>query len=310
MTSAMRAPVFAVGVMVALGVMPTPANAQDYPNHSITVVVPFPAGGPSDVVARIVADQMGRVLGQTLVIENVGGAGGTLGSGRVAAAAPDGYTLLAGSMGSHVAAPVLTPNIKYDSARDFMPIGPTAHSPAVIVARKDFPAKDLKEFVALLKSSGATLEAGPRRHRLVVAHGVPAVHLGDRRQAHARRLSRHRAGDERPDRRPCRFLLRAVGQRHRAGRSPARSRPMRCRPRQRLASLPDVPTAKEFGINYDEHLGRHLRAEGHAARDRGEARRRARQGARRRRRASSASTTSAARSRRSASAPRRRSTPT
>ena len=137
-----------------------PSCAQDYPSHSINVVVPFPAGGPSDVVARIVADQMGKVLGQTLVIENVGGAGGTLGSGRVAAAAPDGYTLLAGSMGSHVAAPVLTPNIKYDSARDFIPIGPTAHSPAVIVARKDFPAKDLKEFVALLKSGGATLKQG------------------------------------------------------------------------------------------------------------------------------------------------------
>src|SRR5205823_3539407 len=122
------------------------------------VVVPFPAGGPSDVVARIVVDQMGKVLGQTLMIENVGGAGGTLGSGRVASAAPDGYTLLAGSMGSHVAAPVLTPNVKYDSARDFVPIGPTAHSPAVIVARKNFPAKDLQEFVALLKSGGATLK--------------------------------------------------------------------------------------------------------------------------------------------------------
>ena len=73
---------------------------------------------------------------------------------RVAAAAPDGYTLLAGSMGSHVAAPVLTPNIKYDSERDFEPIGFTAHAPAVIVARKDFPAKDLREFVAYLKQNG------------------------------------------------------------------------------------------------------------------------------------------------------------
>ena len=120
-----------------------PAPAETYPSRTITVIVPFPAGGPSDVVARIVTEHMGRTLGQTLVIENVGGAGGTIGSGRVAAAAPDGYTLLAGSMGSHVAAPVLTPSIKYDPARDFIPIGPTAHSPAVIVARKDFPAKDL-----------------------------------------------------------------------------------------------------------------------------------------------------------------------
>ena len=94
MISPMRAPTFAVVVIAALCAVAPPAHAQDFPNHSVTVIVPFPAGGPSDVVARIVTDQMGKVLGQTLVIENVGGAGGTLGSGRVATAAPDGYTLL------------------------------------------------------------------------------------------------------------------------------------------------------------------------------------------------------------------------
>jgi len=138
--------------------MPLVAHAQSYPNRSITVVVPFPAGGPSDVVARIVTDRMGRTLGQQMVIENVAGAGGTLGSARVAAAQPDGYTLLAGSMGSHVAAPVLTPNVKYDSERDFEPIGLTAHAPAVIVARKDFPAENLNEFVAYLKENGEKLK--------------------------------------------------------------------------------------------------------------------------------------------------------
>ena len=129
------------------------AYGQTYPAKSITVVVPFPAGGPSDVVARIVTEHMSRTLRRQMVIENVGGAGGTLGSARVAAAQPDGYTLLAGSMGSHVAAPVLTPNVKYDSERDFEPIGLTAHSPAVIVARKDFPARDPKEFVSFLKQN-------------------------------------------------------------------------------------------------------------------------------------------------------------
>src|SRR5262249_59584449 len=92
---------------------PLSVHAQSYPSRPITVVVPFPAGGPSDVVARIVTEQMGKILGQTMVIENVGGAGGTIGSARVAAAAADGYTLLPGSMGSHVAAPGLTPNLKY-----------------------------------------------------------------------------------------------------------------------------------------------------------------------------------------------------
>jgi tripartite-type tricarboxylate transporter receptor subunit TctC len=129
-------------------------SRKSYPARPITVVVPFPAGGPSDVVARVVTDQMGKILGESLIIENVGGGGGTIGSARVAAAHPDGYTLLAGSMGSHVSAPVLTPNLKYDSERDFVPIGFTAQSPAVVVARKDFPAKDLREFVEYLKKNG------------------------------------------------------------------------------------------------------------------------------------------------------------
>ena len=109
---------FCVAVLGLCGI-PRAAHAQGYPTRPITLVVPFPAGGPSDVVARIVAEQMGKVLGQTLVIENVGGAGGTIGSARVASAAPDGYTLLAGSMGSHVSAPVLTPNVKYDFVARF-----------------------------------------------------------------------------------------------------------------------------------------------------------------------------------------------
>src|SRR4051794_5590190 len=141
-----------------LTIAATPASAQPYPSRPITVVVPFPAGGPSDVVARIVAEHMGKVLGQTMVIENVGGAGGTIGSGRVASASPDGYTLLAGSMGSHVSAPVLTPNVKYDSLRDFEPIGFTAHAPAVIVARKGFPADDLRAFIANLKENGEAVK--------------------------------------------------------------------------------------------------------------------------------------------------------
>jgi len=143
---------------LSLFAVPLGASAQSYPSRPITVIVPFPAGGPSDVVARIVTEEMGKILGQSMVVENVGGAGGTIGSARVAAANPDGYTLLAGSMGSHVAAPVLTPSVKYDSERDFEPIGFTAHAPAVIVARKDFPAKDLREFVDYLKKHGDSVK--------------------------------------------------------------------------------------------------------------------------------------------------------
>ena len=203
------------------------------------------------MVARIVTEHMSKTLGQQLVIENVGGAGGTLGSARVAAAAPDGYTLLAGSMGSHVAAPVLTPNLKYDPARTSTAIGFTAHSPAVIAARKDFPAKDAKEFVAYLKKNGDKVKqahggVGASSHMACLVFNTAARH-----QADAGGLSRHRPGRERPGRRPYRFPLRAVGERRRADQGRHQSRATWCRRQQRLAVLPDVPSAKEAGINYD-----------------------------------------------------------
>jgi tripartite-type tricarboxylate transporter receptor subunit TctC len=234
---------------IALAGWVAPASAQTYPTRSITVIVPFPAGGPSDVVARIVAEHMGHTLGQTLLIENVGGAGGTIGSGRVAAAAPDGYTLLAGSMGSHVAAPVLTPNIKYDSARDFIPIGPTAHSPAVIVARKDFPAKDLREFVADVKEKGNGFKQahggiGSSSHMAcllfnteVGAKPTPVAYRGsnlamnDLIGGHVDYL--------------CEQSVSVAGQ-VKSGAVKAYA----VSAAERLAALPDVPTAKEFGTNY------------------------------------------------------------
>src|SRR3984893_10973246 len=144
-------------IVLALVVSVAPARSQDYPSRPITVIVPFPAGGASDVVARIVSNQMSNILGQSIIIENVGGAGGARGGPLAAPAPPDGYPQVAAAMGSHVAAPVLTPNVRYDPIADFTPIGITAHSPAVILARKDFPAKDLKEFIAVLRQQGDTV---------------------------------------------------------------------------------------------------------------------------------------------------------
>ena len=248
MTSAMRAPAFAAGVMAVCAVT-APIRAQDFPNHSVTVVVPFPAGGPSDVVARIVADQMGKVLGHTLVIDNIGGAGGTLGSGRVAAATPDGYTLLAGSMGSHVAAPVLTPNIKYDPARDFIPIGPTAHSPAIVVARKDFPAKDLKEFVTLLKSGGATLK---QAHGGIGASSHMACLLFTSEIGAKPTLVAYRgtgpAMNDLIGGHVDFFCEQSVSVAEQARSGAVKAYGVSAA--ERLTSLPDVPTAKEFGVNY------------------------------------------------------------
>ena len=148
----------AVGAAVAIssGV----ADAQTYPTHPITVIVPFAAGGPTDVIARIVAENMGKTLGQQLVIENVAGAGGTTGITKGFNSAPDGYTIMMGHMGTHGAAPAQYKNIKYKPATDFEPIGMAAGTPIVVVARKDFPAKDLKEFVAYLKANGDKLNEG------------------------------------------------------------------------------------------------------------------------------------------------------
>ena len=115
-----------------------PAVAQGaYPNKPITVIVPFAAGGPTDVVARIVGEHMSRTLGQQLVVENVGGAGGTTGMTRVAAAAPDGYTIAVGNMGTQSAAPALYPNLKYDPATSFAQIGIVNFTPQAIVAKTE-----------------------------------------------------------------------------------------------------------------------------------------------------------------------------
>jgi len=128
-----------------------------YPERPITMIVPFAAGGPTDVIARIVAEDMSKTLGQQIIIENVAGAGGTTGSTRAAQAAHDGYTLVMGHMGTHGAAPALYPNLKYDPAKDFEPVGLAAGTPILIVAKKDFPAKDLKEFVAYVKANASKL---------------------------------------------------------------------------------------------------------------------------------------------------------
>lgn len=129
------------------------AAAQDYPVRPITLIVPFAAGGPTDVIARIVGDHMSKTLGQQLVVENVVGAGGTTASTRAKRATNDGYTIIMGHMGTHAASVALYPNLAYHPANDFEPIGMAAGTPVLILAKKDFPAKDLKEFIAYVKAN-------------------------------------------------------------------------------------------------------------------------------------------------------------
>ena len=130
-----------------------PAAAQDFPKRNITMVVPFAAGGPTDIVARIVGEHMSKTLGQPVIVENVVGAGGTTGSIRAMRAQNDGHTIIMGHMGTHAAAVSLYPNLAYKPDVDFEAIGMAAGTPILIVTRKDIPAKDLKEFVAFAKAN-------------------------------------------------------------------------------------------------------------------------------------------------------------
>ena len=141
------------GIAAAVAMSASAAMAQTYPERPITMIVPFAAGGPTDIIARIVGENMSKTLGQQIVVENVAGAGGTTGITRGAQSKPDGYTIMMGHMGTNGAAPALYPNLKYDPNKDFEFIGLAGGTPILIVTKKAFPAKDLKEFVAYIKAN-------------------------------------------------------------------------------------------------------------------------------------------------------------
>ncbi len=150
----------AIAAIAALGVTAAPAVAQQYPTKPITAIVPFAAGGPTDVVTRLVTEHMSRTLGQQIVVENIGGAGGSIGMSRAAAAAPDGYTIAVGNMGTQSAAPALYPNLKYDPATSFTQISVVNYTPQTIVSKKTLEPADLKAFLAHLKANSEKMNYG------------------------------------------------------------------------------------------------------------------------------------------------------
>jgi tripartite-type tricarboxylate transporter receptor subunit TctC len=150
----------AAGGLVALATLSLPAFAQQYPSKPITVIVPFAAGGPTDVVARLVGEHMGRTLGTTLIVENIGGAGGSLGMTRAAQAAPDGYTIAVGNMGTQSAAPALYPNLRYDPAKSFAQVGVVNYTPQAVVSKKALTTSNLKEFIKYVKDKGSAISYG------------------------------------------------------------------------------------------------------------------------------------------------------
>ena len=147
------------------------ARAEDWPTRSLTMINPFAAGGPNDVMARLFAQRMGEILGQPVIVENIGGAGGMNGADRVAKAKPDGYTFLQGTVGTQAQNQTLFKKPAYDSTKDFAPVALAVEAPLVLIARKDLPVKDMKEFVAYAKANGAKMQYAS-------AGTGSAIHLG------------------------------------------------------------------------------------------------------------------------------------
>src|SRR5215471_4156384 len=147
-------------LVVAAAIYPAAASAQTYPSRPIVMVVPFAAGGSFDVMGRIMAARMSEILGQQVVVENTTGAGGIVGVNRVVNAAPDGYTLLLGSTGTHAYNQTIYKKRRYDAAKDFTPITLWSEQPMVLEARKDLAADSIPQFAALLKANGAKMQYG------------------------------------------------------------------------------------------------------------------------------------------------------
>jgi tripartite-type tricarboxylate transporter receptor subunit TctC len=166
----MRTPI-CVSVLAAMLAAAGAAFAQGYPSKPVTMIIPFAAGGPTDVLGRIVAQRMGEILGQQVVVENVGGAGGMTGSKRVADAPPDGYAFVLGTVGTHAQGQSLYKRPLYQAASDFTPVALIAEVPIVLIARKDLPASNLAEFIAYAKANQGKMQYGS-------AGAGSATHLG------------------------------------------------------------------------------------------------------------------------------------
>ena len=160
-----------VAVLAAVLGLAGSASAQSWPTHPVTMVIPFAAGGPTDVLGRIMAERMTEILGQQVLIENVGGAGGGTGSQRVARAAPDGYTFVLGTVGTHAQNQTLYKKPLYNAATDFEPVALIAEVPLILITRKDFPADTFEEFVAYAKANQDKMTYGS-------AGAGSATHLG------------------------------------------------------------------------------------------------------------------------------------
>jgi tripartite-type tricarboxylate transporter receptor subunit TctC len=147
-------------IVIASSILAGTVRAGDFPSHYLTMIVPFGAGGPQDSLARVIAQAMSGVLGQQVVIENIGGSGGGTGARRAADAAPDGYTMLLGTVGTHAQNQTLYKHPAYDAISDFTPVSLVAETPLALIARNDLPVKGLGEFVSYARARQAEMQYG------------------------------------------------------------------------------------------------------------------------------------------------------
>jgi tripartite-type tricarboxylate transporter receptor subunit TctC len=234
----------AVGALVAAA---APAAAQDWPTRPVTMVVPFAAGGPADAVGRILAARVSELLGQDVIVENIGGGGGMLGAARVAKAAPDGYQFVLGNMGTHAANQTFYKSPLYNAATDFAPVVLVAETPLLLLARKDLPAGNLPEFIAYARANQAKMQfgsggAGSASHLACMlvnlAIGITVTHVPYRGAAPAMQdLIAGRIDYQCPDSPTSVAQVEAGTVKAIAVLTPDRS------PR-----LPDLPTAREQGL--------------------------------------------------------------
>ena len=155
----MKKAIYGAALAVLLALTGT-AGAAAFPDRTLTMVIPFAAGGPTDVLGRIMAQAMGEILGQTVIVENIGGAGGMTGGKKVADAKPDGYTMLLGTVGTQAQGQTLYKHPLYNAVTDFTPVALVAEVPIVLIARPDFPADNLKDFVAYAKANASKMTFG------------------------------------------------------------------------------------------------------------------------------------------------------
>ena len=222
------------------------ANAQAYPTRPITMIVPFPAGGPLDTIARLLAVGMRPSLGQPIIVENVGGAAGSTGVGRAALAAPDGHTLILGHWGTHVVNGAIYA-LQYDVLTDFAPIALLASNPAIILAKKAIPADDLKTLIAWLKASFDKSYVRRARRGQCSAHlrCTLSEYHGHTLAVHS--LPRRRADDARPDRWADRHDHHYAGGFFGVIRT-GQVKAYAVTAKSRLTAAPDIPTVDEAGL--------------------------------------------------------------